>query len=132
MPALANITVKKSDGTTDIIYDAINPAGGDGLPALWRSQLATILAAKPSFECWSRWNGPKTARRVQTKYVFPQVYTDTTTTLVQIKNLLVMETSSVIPQQVDTATIGEFAAQGTNLVASALIKSTINAGFAPT
>ncbi|DAD50928.1 coat protein [ssRNA phage SRR6049586_1] len=33
MPAIANITVKKNDDTTDIVWTAVQPSSGDGTPA---------------------------------------------------------------------------------------------------
>jgi hypothetical protein len=37
MPALADITVKMADGTTNITYTGIVPSAGDKTPAVWRS-----------------------------------------------------------------------------------------------
>ena len=36
MPSMASITVKKYDGTTDIVFDALSASGGDNSPAVWR------------------------------------------------------------------------------------------------
>jgi transcriptional regulator of met regulon len=42
MPAMANITVKKADDTTDVIYVAISPSAGDKVPAIWQ-----VTASQP-------------------------------------------------------------------------------------
>lgn len=35
MPNMANITVKKADGTTDVVYTALTPSAGDKTSARW-------------------------------------------------------------------------------------------------
>lgn len=45
MPTLANITIKKADGTTDVVYTAIAGAAGDNTPAMFRNEtIGTTLA----------------------------------------------------------------------------------------
>lgn len=42
MPQMANITVKKADGTTDVVYTALTPAGGDNSPARWSANALAL------------------------------------------------------------------------------------------
>lgn len=133
MPALANIVVKKYDGTTDVTFTAINPAGGDGLPALWRNaSVGSAPSHHPTLECKSRYNGPKTARRVDCLFTYPQIATDTTTGLVSRVNVAVASASCAVPLGMTTTDLQEFASQFGNLLASSLIASTNRSGFAPT
>jgi hypothetical protein len=130
---MANITVKKADGTTDIVYTALTPSAGDGNAAAWRSETAgTAPGFKPQLKLWSKSNGNGSARRVEYSYSYPQTATDTTTSLTSVVNKPVGGGYFVIPNEVPDATLAEFTAQLTNLLASALVRSSINAGYAPT
>lgn len=129
MPQMANITVKKYDGTTDIVYNAANAAGADGTVALWRAPpLNSTVASQPTFESWCRWNGPKTARRVEFRGIMPQALTDTNTGLVVVRNQAVMQGSFLIPTQMEQTTLAEFAAQMTNLLANTTVREAIRLG----
>jgi len=130
---MANIVIKKADGTTDITYTAVVPSAGDSSPAIWQCQsVGTAAMHYPSLEVKSRWNGQKTARRVDFVYVYPQIATDTTTSLTSVVNRMVLNGSFLVPTAVPTATAAEWAAQGPNLLASALLKSVWNPGYSPT
>lgn len=133
MPQMANITVKKADGTTDIVYSALNPSSGDSVPAVWRSEAAGAQAnLKPTLSAVARWNGPKTARRVDAAVVFPQSYVDSTTSLTLVKNKVVINLSGVIPAEVPDTVLAEAVAQATNLFTSTLFRDTLKTGYAPT
>jgi len=45
MPSMANITVKKNDGTTDATYTALTPSAGDKVSAQWRNNSQSTIAA---------------------------------------------------------------------------------------
>lgn len=45
MPTLSNITVKKNDGTTDVIYTGVAPSAGDKSPAVLRNNSLGSAAA---------------------------------------------------------------------------------------
>lgn len=133
MPSAANITVKKNDGTTDIVWSLINPASGNGVPALWRSETVSgPLGVRPTLSFKARENGPKTAVRSEGQVVFPQVYTDTTTGLVKVANRALIKIEALTPYNMDTTQLNEAVAQALNLFSSALIKQSIQAGSAPT
>lgn len=133
MPSMANITVKKNDGTTDIVWTGVCPSSGDGVPAIWRSE--TVGSAPmhyPTLEVRSRFNGQKTARRVDSNFVYPQIATDTTTSLVSVVNRATFQSSAAIPMGMPAADIAEAVSQYANLLTAALIKDTHKSGFAPT
>lgn len=127
MPTAANITVKKADGTTDILYTLVSASGGDNSPAVWHSLSSAYMRGhRHTFTMTSRWNGDKTRRRFDIKGSFP--YVDGAG-VITVQNF---ELTTSIPQNITDADINENAAQFVNLVASALAKSSLQAGFAPT
>jgi len=132
MPAIANITVKKADGSTDIVWSALSGAGGDKTPAVWRSDTATgTVGQRPFIQMSSRWNGDSTARRFDVLAGFPGVYTNSTTGQTEVRAKAVLNLSLVVPQNMTSADISEFAAQIPNLIASTLFKSSFTEGYAP-
>lgn len=133
MPTAANITVKKYDGTTDIVWTSISASGGDKSPAVWRSDTATgTNGQKPSFLLSARPNQDGSVRRVDISAKFPSVYTNSSTGQTEVRSTMTFSGSFAVPQNITATDINEFGAQIPNLIASALIKSCVEAGFAPT
>lgn len=136
MPSMANITVKKFDGTTDIVYDAIAAAAGDGSAAFWRQDTGATagmpVGHRPSLAVLSRWNGPRTARRVQGTFKAPYSVLNTSTNRYEVTDLFVLDFSAVIPQAIPATNINESAYQGGNLIGSLLLKSILAAGWSAT
>lgn len=136
MPTMASITVKKADGTTDIIYDALSGSGGDGSPAVWRQDTgapaAQPVGLRKILKLWSLWNGPKTARQVKFNFVAPHVLLDTTKSAYSSKDRVVIDGIVTVPQNIPATDINEAVYQATNLLAAALIKQSIAAGYAAT
>lgn len=135
MPSMASITVKKFDGTTDIVYDALSASGGDGSPAVWRQDTGAAAALpvglRQMFKLWSTWNGPKTARQMKFNFVFPYAVQDSTTTLYSAKDRMVFDGIITMPQAIPAATLNEIY-QLHNLLTATLIKQAVAAGYAPT
>lgn len=133
MASLANITVKKNDGTTDIVWTGICPSSGDGVPALWRSDtVGSAPGHKPVLELSTRYNGARTARRVDAKFIYPQIATDSTTGLTTVVNRIVGNVSFAIPDACPTTDINEAVSQAFNLLVATLVKDSFKTGFAPT
>nr|QDH89069.1 MAG: hypothetical protein H1Bulk30739e362_000002 [Leviviridae sp.] len=133
MATAADITVKKADGTTDIIWSLVASSGGDNSPAVWRSNTAPgTLGQRPTFKISTRDNGNKTARRVDISGVFPSVYTNSASGQTEVRATIPFSASFAVPQNIVTTDLNEAAAQLCNLIASALSKSAISTGFAPT
>lgn len=135
MPSMASITVKKADGTTDIVFDALSASGGDSFPALWRQDTGATaglpVGLRSTFSLSSKWNGPKTARQLQFNLAFPYAIQDSTTTLYSAKDRVVVSGVITLPQAIPNTNLNEAVAQGMNLLASTLVKASMQAGFAP-
>lgn len=136
MPTMANVTVKKFDGTTDIIYDALSGSGGDGSPAVWRQDTGAAAALpvglRKIFKLWTLWNGPKTARQAKFNFVSPYALLDTTTSAYSSKDRVVIDGICTVPQNIPATEINEAIYQATNLLAAQLIKQSIAGGYAAT
>lgn len=133
MPSAASITVKAWDGTTDVVYYLQNPSSGDGVKALWRaSAVSAVSVGQPWLTMSSRYNAPRTARRLDFEYRYPQPYTTTTTGLISVANQCIWTASALVPDGCPTAILQEDAAQFANLLASPLVKNCVVSGFAPT
>jgi len=135
MPTMASITVKKYDGTTDIVYDALAASGGDGSPAVWRQDTGAAsglpVGLRSTFKVWSTWNGPKTARQVKANFVMPYAVQDSTTTLYSAKDRVVADIIFTMPQAIPAANLNE-AYQICNLIAATLFKQMVAAGYSAT
>lgn len=132
MPSMANITVKKADNTTDVVYTAASPSAGDSVPAVWKNQtVGTVLASRPTFTLTAQNNGTKKARRLRTTFIWPKTRTDAATNII-VSGGASSESSHLIPQDMTAVEIGEYVAQYANLMASALIKQCLNDGYSAT
>lgn len=131
MPQMANITIKKADGTTDVVYTAASPSAGDKSPAVWKNHsVGTVLAARPTFSLLAMDNGTRKARRARSSFNWPKTRVDTAGN-VSVVGGASSESSHLIPQDMTSVEIGEYVAQYANLLASALIKASLNDGYAP-
>jgi hypothetical protein len=132
MPSLANITVKKNDGTTDILWSGVAASAGDKSPAEWRSlTVGSAPAFQPTMKMVALDNGPKTARRVNVETTYP--YTTTGTDgKTYLAEKVVMTCSIVLPNGMPTTDSNEAVAQAMNLLASSLVKACMQAGFSAT
>jgi hypothetical protein len=134
---MASITVKKADGVTDIVYDAVASSGGDNSPAVWRQDTGAAaglpVGLRPTLKLTTKWNGPKTARVANIEFVYPYATEDTSTSRYSSTDRVVVNGSNVtLPQNVPGSVLNEAAAQYSNLVGSALMKSSLQTGYAPT
>lgn len=122
MPQMADITIKKADGTTDVVYNAVSPSAGDSIPAIWRPNgVGASAYVRPVFTLASRFNGPRTARRVQINHNFPIVTqvggVDT------VSDRCIFEGSFLVPERAPDTSVDEFVEQTVNLVKSALVEA---------
>lgn len=136
MPNMANITVKKNDGTTDIVYTAKSPSAGDSVPAVWRADtVGSAPSHRPELRLMSK-NTRKAneeAREMRGTYKYPQLVTDTNLGgLVTVKRDALVTFTAVMPKDMTAADINECVSQAFNLFVSALIKDSCKDGFAPT
>lgn len=131
MPQMADIVIKKADGITDVTYVAIVGSSGDKTEARWENRTIGFMPAeRPQLACVSDYNQPRTARRVKGSFLWPITRTDGG------GNTLITGSSSgtfnfVAPQSQPGDDIKEQAYQFGNLVASAIIKASMEEGYAP-
>lgn len=125
MSQAANITVKKADGTTDIVYTVVTPSAGDGSPAVFRSNaVGSSVAQRPTLTVTPR--GKIGRRVIKTNFVYP--ITDATG---KVTDYITIVAESNIPDTAPDTVVSEAVHQGSNLNASALIKGTRVDGFGP-
>lgn len=129
MPQMANITVKKADGTTDVTYTALSSSAGDQSPARWSNlDSATVAALRATYSSTSRFNGKRDARVVENVLKYPDVATINGASVV-LGNV-VINISGTIPLQVTDTAIAEAVAQAANLFKAALVQDTYKTGYA--
>jgi len=132
MPQIANLTVKKNDGTTDVTYTAVVPSAGDKTPALWRNTaVGTAAAHQPTLVLSSRNNGTGSARRLEGQLVYPTTVTGTDGK-VTVADKAIIGISGVIPSGMPTSDINEAVSQAMNLFVTSLVKDSFKTGYAPT
>lgn len=126
MPQLTNITVKKADGTTDIVFTGLSPSAGYGSPALFRSNsVGTNIAQRPSLAVTPIARPNRSV--VKTNFVYPIVDAATG----KVVDYGTIKAESNFPMTADDSVVSEMAHQGTNLLATALIKSVLKEGMGP-
>lgn len=131
MPSMANLTVKKADGTTDIVWTGLSPSAGDKVPAVWRSQtIGANVQQRPEFRLWSFGTPNGNQRTVKSSLVYPVLQVAGGVTTVIGFCTQVMETKIAIVAS--DADAGECVYQGFNILSTALIKQAVKEGFAPT
>lgn len=133
MPSMADIVIKKADGTTDITLTALTPSSGDKSRALWRQEsVGTVQANRPTAECVGRYSQNGKFRVVDVRFSYPETYTDSTTGLVRIRDRALFTGTFNLPVENNDTSNNEFAAQSVNWLKSTLMQLVIKGGFAPT
>lgn len=133
MPAIANIVVKKNDGTTDITYTAATPSSGDGTPAVWKSQsVGNAPAHQPEFRLSGREASKGEKRALRSTMVYPQIATNSTTSLTTVVDRASASTDWTFPKGMSQADINEFVSQYANLLVSTLVKDCVKSGYSAT
>ncbi len=136
MPSMANITVKKNDGITDIVYTSKSPSAGNGVPAVWRADaVGTAASHRPELRMTAkdiRLAG-EDAREIHATFAFPQLVTDANLGgMTVIKRKAMGSYTGKIPKEFPAVDQNEFASQFANLIVSTLFKDCVKDGFAPT
>lgn len=133
MPNMADITVKKADGTTDVVYVAATPSSGDKNAAIWtQNAYSGVQGFRPRLELATMNNGNGTTRQMRYRYSFPVVYTDSTTSLQKLLGSMVSEGVVHLPKDISTVEWKESFAQLGNLLSSSLLRQVAETGFSPT
>lgn len=132
MPTLANITVKKADGTTDIVWTGIVPSSGDKSPAVFKSlTVGTTPGVRPEFRATGESNAAGTVRRLKTSINWPSSVVDANGRPVVLDKCSGSSLFTIAQNITDTE-INEFVHQYANLLASALHKEMCKTGYAAT
>lgn len=132
MPQMANITVKKADGTTDVTFNALNPSAGDRTKALWRVEaIGTIAGNRPTLEIQSKGSVNGQFRIVEGKLTYPETVTDASTGITSVRTRDLLSFTSTIDSNGSDLTHMEMAAIAGNVIKSDLVQSILITGFAP-
>lgn len=133
MPDMANITVKKNDGTTDIVYTKQTPASGDNTPAVWRStSVGSAPAHAPEFRLLAKDAKAGANRAMRGTYKYPQIATNSTTGITSVVDTASASTDWNFPKAMSQADINEFVSQYANLLVSTLVKDCAKSGYSAT
>lgn len=133
MPQAADITVKKNDGTTNVVYTSVSPSSGDGTPAIWKSQtVGAAPAHQPEFRLASKDASKGAKRAMRATFQYPQIATNSTTGLTSVVDRAAFDGNWVVPKGMSQADINEFASQIANLIVSTLVVSCVKGGYSAT
>ncbi|DAD51084.1 coat protein [ssRNA phage SRR7976299_11] len=130
MPQIANITIKKNDGTTDIVYTAQAPSSGDGSPAVWKATtVGSAPAHQPEYRLTGREASKGQKRALRSTFVYPQIATNSTTGITSVVDKALAATDWVFSKGMSQADINEFVSQYANMLVSTLVKDCVKAGY---
>lgn len=127
MPSIANITVKASNGTTDVVYTAKSPSAGEGVPAIWRNDaIGTAITHRPELRFGFKEQGKNRVGRMTMLY--PDLINTAVAGVYEVGEVASFLADVKVPKSMTSANLKEFAHQTGNLVASAIIKSMMEDG----
>jgi hypothetical protein len=136
MPTMAALVVKKADEATNITYDALTGASGDGSNAVWRQDTGAAAAFpvghRAVLEMKTMNNGPKSARRVLINFTRPYSTLNTVTNKYEWKDQAVARLEMVLPTAIPASELSESVRQFLNCAAATLVKQGAELGYAPT
>lgn len=131
MAAIANITIKKADGTTDVVYTALTGAPGDGTPAKWRNEDVSLpIGQRANLTAITKNNGRENARQVLLRVRRPVVRTVNSVPV--LIGTIPFEINATLGEQYTQAEIDEAVAQALNFAAVVAIRDVFKTGYAPT
>lgn len=133
MPTMANVTVKKADGTTDVVYTGTAGASGDS-PAVWYAPaLGATQATRPEIRQISRSvPGKPAVKKIVTTGMMPYSVINSTTGVTTVEKRLLFRFEASPDMDVPATLLSEFAAQFANFLASTLHKAAVVEGNAAT
>lgn len=131
MPNITNITVKKNDGTTDVIYTGVVASAGDRSPARWRSPQGAAPAFKPELSVITAPNAKSTVRRLVAEFAYPVTAT-ASDGKISVVDKPKMRLDIPIPQGMSQTDIDEYISQGLNLFNSVHFRDQVKTGYAAT
>jgi hypothetical protein len=132
MPQISDLTVKKADAVTDVVYQGLVPSAGDKSPAKWFLTAAGAAPVyRPSLVLLSEDNGNRTARRFKGTYRYP-VWATGTDGVTRIIDTYVEEFTITRPVGMSDTAVAEAVAQRSRLGLTTLYRDAVIQGYAPT
>ena len=125
MPNLANIVVKKADGTTNYTFTALAGAPGDGVFAQWRGEGSTP-ALSADLRTKVVWNSKRNARRTEGFVSIPKV--ETVAGVPTVTSRTPSSLSITIPDNLTATEAADYVAITCNAYSSALIRQIMAEG----
>lgn len=123
MSTAANITVKKNDGTTDVIYGVLEGRSGDN-PARWMAPaLGATPATQPELRVVSRLVPGTEKGKVIATFMYPYATLDTTTGVTTIRSKEMLRLEYTGDREVPQSVRDEACSQGMNLLAHVAFKT---------
>jgi hypothetical protein len=123
MAQIADITIKKHDGTTDIVWTALSPSSGDNSPSIWRQDAESIPAFRPIASVRTVYNTPKTARKLFGQTRVPYAVDGALVATVPFNWDL------TLPLMVPSTATNEAVSQTINLIAHSLFREMMLTGY---
>jgi len=123
MSTIANITVKKNDGTTDIVYTALEGRSGDN-PARWKAPaLGATPMTQPELRVGSKAMGNTSKTKVIATFVLPYSVVNSTTGVTSVADREIFRFEYTGSNAIPSAVRDEAVSQGVNLLASTAVKT---------
>ena len=126
MPQMANIV---AGGVT---FVALTPSSGDTTPARWRVENAPSAIGMPKASIATRYNGQKTARRVDISYEQPYYVLAPATNQLTLLHKVPLTVTAVLPDGVPTIYLEEAVDRFIAFISSDIGRQTLKGGYAPT
>jgi hypothetical protein len=129
MPSAANITVKKNDDTTDVVYTLKSPSAGENAPAIWRNDtVGTAINHRPELRVSFRQGSDGKSRQGRATFVYPEIATNTTTGVTSVVDKSSFALDFRLSQNMAAASTDECVSQFFNLLDSVLVKDCFKQG----
>lgn len=125
MVQLANITVKKNDGTTDVVYTGTHPAAGDAPSIHYGPALGAVSTTRPELRVRVQAVGDGMMKRVTGTFMMPYHIVNSTTNVTSIQRKFMGKLEFTVPQDMPQTIIDEGCSQAVNLFASTAFKDAV-------
>lgn len=123
MSTIANITVKKNDGTTDVVYTALEGRSGDN-PARYKAPaLGATPMTQPEFRVSSKVVKGTEKGKVIATFMYPYSVVNSTTGVTSIEEREMMRLDYTGDFSIPQTVRDEAVSQGMNLLTSAAFKT---------
>lgn len=135
MPQGSDLTIKKADGSTNIVWAYVSPSSGDKTPAVWKSQsVGTAPAFQPEFRLSARDVVVEKvpSRALRGTIMYPQLKTDTTTGVTSVHRTGRAMFDFTFARDMAAVDVNELAAQLGGLISAAVIQACLKSGYSAT